>query len=404
MMKKFTDNLLGQLYLELIKDYSALRAQHASAEEIYAHYLNRIGQAFDDEKSSLYGLDDAEQHKVFETIKNFLLTTEECKKYTDTTTNQARVNFISLQNYKDIPVEKRKIQYPTKLANSNNEIFCASDGYFLTTLLLLNRNMPRTGSIPNDVDSDYEGLILFIFFIVVAFLICFTCLAFFYLLNQTLNSVERFYYGEGWLQGMVTLATIAASATLTATLTSIYALAPLISLILAAGLTSPMGMAVFTIVSLTLISAAISCFLVNQVQNWLIKTSNSDALDSKDPHRFTLTKREEKQLIEKDIDVLKVRLAITILCVELGAKPVSPLLNRLFTREGARQQEILTMIRQLKSGNIPGKSLIVQVRDLVEGKEKAFNFNLALIKEAKLTSRASDGKLTILATTDKYSL
>jgi hypothetical protein len=177
-------------------------------------------------------------------------------------------------------------------------------------------------------------------------------IALYYLLNEVNNSISRFIYNEGWMQALISLSSIAASGFTSFIVANAFVTSPLIGLAITAGLTNPAGIAVLGVSALSLVGAAAGGFLTNLVQNYIISSSNQDALDPNDPYRFELTDKEVRNLIAKRLDPIKVKCAIIALRAEIGKEKIPGFIDRLFIQRGGRISECLNRIRQLRKGNL----------------------------------------------------
>jgi len=169
-----------------------------------------------------------------------------------------------------------------------------------------------------------------ILFMVAVFL---TIFAFFYLLVAIVESLERFYHNEGWLQATISLVSIAAGA-LAGAAAVFFMLNPATIVIVASGI----------------VAAAISVGLTNIIQKKCITLANKDALDEKDPHRFKLTERDIANFKRNgcDLDPIKVKLAIAALTAEIEELP--SVYARMFKDSGTVKQKLMDKVRNLRKG------------------------------------------------------
>ena len=193
-------------------------------------------------------------------------------------------------------------------------------------------------------------------------------IAFAYLIKQSVDNIERFVWSEGWLEAVGSFAAMIGSGAASFILADAFVSMPIIQLAISAGLSSPAGCAVFAVMSISFIGAALGTMAFH----WLYHAqTNANAIDSLDPYRFTLTSAEDKYLVSKFIDPLKVRCAIIALREEIKTKEVPSLMYRSWFSPKEVQQS-LDKIRQLLRGELPE----VKVGDLTFNclKSQTFNF------------------------------
>jgi|GEM_PF-2406219 len=178
-------------------------------------------------------------------------------------------------------------------------------------------------------------------------------IAAYYLIREALNSGERFFYNEGWLQASVSLMSMAIGAVASAMLATAFATSPLTALAISAGIASPAGVAMFGVIALSIIGAAVVCSITNQVQALVIPHLNADALDPSDPHRFALTDAESDRLVAKGLDPIKVKCAIVALRAEIAEIAKEPV-SSFFSRRSQAVKGSLDSIRQLRQGELLG--------------------------------------------------
>ena len=358
MKKKFTDNQLALLAVELRRDYDALiRKRGMTAAEIYKELLNRIHGNLNNEESTLNDLPPEEQEKVY-TVLNTVFQSTGSYGYVKGISN--------LLVFREEDLTKKTNLHPSCL-------YCATtDAVFTWAMLDMIKKRRNdiygldNGNSSNDYDDilsrveesnstkngDDLGSLFFVGIVVAAGALTFVAL--YYIISQTLNSMERFWYDEGWLQASIALATMVAAGSASGLLAGFLLAAPFATLAFAIGLSNPVSVIIIGTVCLSIIGAAGSWFITKQIQDYVIKKSNPDALDPKDPHRFTLTAEEEANLSEKGMDPLKVKCAMVAIREEMGKKQVPSLLQRLtFSRE---KQEYLNEIRKLRRGEVEDKA------------------------------------------------
>ena len=360
---KLTDAQLKQLYFGIAEHYMECnqRTPRPSIGEVYNELYNTLYYYLNDpmSPSTLSHLDPAEKQKAYTVLNTFFYA---CPQFQVAPPPQAATFF-----HYGTPPPPTVIVY-----NYTNRHYSSNNDFLFTWLLLSSLNRPyhphHGGYFPagqhhghhhqnnnkkdkDKVASEAIALLILIALAVAAFALTFVAL--YYLLRETLDSIERFSYNEGWLQAGFSLLSMAAGGAAAAMLSMAFLATPLAGLALAAGLANPAGVVIIGIVCLSIIGAAAGCFITDQIQNYFIKKSNVDALDPVDPHRFALTDTEADNLRMKGIDPVKVKCAIVALRAQIGDKPVPSLLNRFCcSSRGQEIQESLDKVRKLRSGEI----------------------------------------------------
>ncbi|WP_133126790.1 hypothetical protein [Legionella nagasakiensis] len=359
--KKLTDRQLAELYFGLARHYDdcVKRQPPMQPDEIYNELYNGIYYTLNYSDSPLRQLEAAEHQKAYTVLNTFFYA---CPQYRGLPSEQRLPGFFQSGSAPRVVIHHHH-HYSRYYSSSNDVLF---------TWLLLNSLTPRPYYYPyphrrpgyypshshhhphaSERKKD-EGSVLALL-LVIALALLAAALAFvalYYILSQAMDSIERFCYSEGWLQAGLNLMGMVAGGVAASLLTTALLTAPLTSLALAAGIANPVGLVIFGVITLTLVGAAAGGFLTDKIQQYFIKKSNEDALDPQDPHRFSLTGAEEKKLVEKGIDPVKVKCAIVALRAKMEDKPVPSLLNRLFSDRGQMIQEILNQVRKLKSGKL----------------------------------------------------
>ncbi|MGC1181601.1 hypothetical protein [Legionella sp.] len=214
----------------------------------------------------------------------------------------------------------------------------------------------------NESLAELMGLLILI--ALAAWAATLTLIALYYMFSEFLNSVERFYYNEGWLKAALMLASSTVFSAAAAVMSFSLGSAVLISLAIMAGL-NPAAIVVTGTVLFAIMGGGLGCFAMSTFYNFINKQVNKDAMDPTDPLRFGLTAKEERHLIDTGLDPIKVKCALVALRAEIASlleseKPIPSFLSRMFG-EGAKVQECLQLSRQLRNGLI-GR---VEVGDLV---------------------------------------
>jgi hypothetical protein len=346
MPKKLNDNLLARLYLGVARDYQQMAGEGFSIFEIREELSYQLNYELWISGSPLTRLDYTEKLKAGNVLDTFLDACPLTQRLTP-------------QVYNDL------YSYPTVSASFFTILLTKHQGYYEDSETPFTRL--KLGSLM-DPTHTYEGNYrkqpkqkksnAFAYFVLLTVsLIYFTAtlVAFYYMISEFIDSVERFVYNEGWFQAGLSIAGLLAGAAV-GTLFGLYLAAmPIIMFGIMAGLANPIGLAIAATVCLAIIGAALFCGLANWVQ-----PDNKKALDPKDPHRFALTDSEVRDLEDKGLDPLKVRCAIAALRQEMGQEEVPSLLNRLFTKSGGEKQALLKQVRQLRRGELnPDENFVV---------------------------------------------
>ncbi len=357
---KLTDAQLRQLYFDIATHYQecANRADQSSLSMIYDELYVRVNYSLYGQLGALRLLGSEEKRKAYTVLNTFFYA---CPPFRNNLTLQQQLSFRHGENH-----------LTTNDHYSGSNTYCRRNDALpiWKTLYLLNRPYApyrrspppnhhqhnNTHKRPNKKQDDQDQAKAILILIALAlFAVVPTFIALYYLLNEILNSVERFSYSEGWLQASLSLAGMVSGGAVAAMLASAFATGPLAGLALAAGLASPVGVMVVGIACLSIIGAAAGCFAINQIQNYIIRKTNADAIDPIDPHRFVLTDAEASVLVSKGIDPVRVKCAIVELRAQMGNKPVPSLLGR--SNQGEYIQKCLDKIRQLRRGELDNVSV-----------------------------------------------
>lgn len=351
-MTTLTDNMIAQLYLGLASDYKALSNTDFNQIEsypnqplrhnyIYQHLYNHIYRALASSDSCLSDLDAEEKKKIWTVFYTFYKATPLYRSMSE----EMQATFFKQDMIPlNLPVDYRPychrddVSFDWKMLSSFMDTVHFHDSS--THQAYIKAKAPPKSWL-------YLGLAT------VAVLASFgSALALFYLLSAFANSVERFVYNEGWLQGMTTIAAMLGGAVAGGLLGVYIAAIPLIILALTIGISNPIGFAMVGIVILTILTAALVSGLTNIIQNKVIEKNHKAAIDPADPYRFTLTQKEIDNLEDNNIDPLKVKTAIIALRQRIGEEPVPSLFFRC-TNNGKEKQDCLKNIRMLRRGELP---------------------------------------------------
>ncbi|WED42329.1 hypothetical protein [Legionella cardiaca] len=345
MIERFTDNHLANLYLKLSSKYKALSKQtnpKLDRLQIYQRLLDDIRFELTSPQSHLHQLDPTEHYKVYTVLNTFFSATESTQQPSDT-----RPHYVFTHqpvNIHDPCWHEHRCFIPT------ND--------FLFTWLLLDSLSNRgsyhsSGCFGGDShhehsSKDSEAKIFLLLLLFAALTAGMAFIAAYYLIRESIDSIERLWFNEGSLQAIVSLSSAIASTVVTGVVASIFTSTPLMMFALAAGLSTPVGFMVFGVICLTLIGGALGCFITNQIQSAYIKGTNPHSLDPSDPYRFGLSEEETQNLVSKGYDPIKVKCAIAELHAQIG-KEMPPLLHRIFS-DSSDKQQMLDTIRKLRRG------------------------------------------------------
>ncbi len=347
-----SDAQLRQLYFGIAKHYKECseRQPAMTIGAIYDELYNGVYYSVNSNATSLSQLDPAEKLKAFKVLNTFFYASPHFRAALP----QQQANFF---RYGAPPA--------VIIHHYHGPRYCGNNDLLFTWLLLSSFNRPyypyyggqhhhNTHTHPNKKkDGTAQIVALLILVALSAAAAALTFVALYYLLSECVNTSERFMYSEGWLQATLPCLGMAAGATAVALLSTLFVMAPLASLAMAAGLANPIGIAIVGVVCLTIMGATAGCFITDQIQKYAIKKANSDALDPADPNRFTLTTEEAQVLINNGIDPIKVKCAIVALRAQIGDKPVPSLLTRsCCSAKGSEIQDCLNKVRQLRRGEL----------------------------------------------------
>lgn len=349
----FTDRHLKLFYANLLNHYNACRNRlDNNPTAIYNELFAAVQFALRAREGDLYHLRDEEKDKVnayFEII------------------------FRALPIYRDIPLSQRNSFNPPRPPYNPQVryIYNQYNNYKFSDSLLLNwlfisslthsyqpfpSNIHRHGDRKSNQSIKENALIILILIALAACAAVLTLISLYYMLNEFLNSVERFHYNEGWLRAALMLANAAVFSVSSFLLANTFIAPALFSLALIVGL-NPVAVAVTGVILLSVIGAGIGAFFMGMLHDSIEKKLNKNTMDPNDPLRFRLTETDEKALIEKGIDPLKVKCALVALRAEIAKTlnneqaAVPSFLNR-HIGNGKKIQPLLQQVRHLRQGKI----------------------------------------------------
>lgn len=342
---KFTDSQLASLYIKISHEYKKLKSEGSTDLEIYKKITNSLSYEFTQAGSNFSNLENQEKAIPFIVVNTFF----------SALTSESRPNYIF---------------YPQPNVNLiytyNHKFYSPTNDVLFTWLLLdslhhhsfhYHHHHHQSDNSHGHSSKKNEQQVYLLLVLLAAITAGTALIATYYILREMLNSAERIMYNEGTLQAVLSISSIVASGFASAILSTLFASSPLAMFALAAGISNPVGFVIFGLVSLTLIGAALGCFITNQVMNFVAKDLNKDSLDPMDPHRFGLSDEESQLLLSKGFDPIKVKCAMTELHMRIG-KEMPPLLHRLFS-DSNDTQEYLNKIRKLRRGELAAKGLTI---------------------------------------------
>lgn len=363
---KFTDNNLKLFYGNLLKHSKWCGEQNYNLQQTYEDMYRATYFTLYNPQGSLFTLEHNEKNKVMKAFNTIFYA---LPIYTQAATNPVNKPTLTLP-------EVSNVIHITVIDNRYNRYrYDCYDGLLFDWLLISSLSTyrynygpyyggvyhthPGSSSSSNrrsDNNDVGQAIALLILIVLALAAVALALVAFYYMLSESLTSVERFVYNEGWLKGGLMLASSLAFGTGGAALTLTLLSGPLMLLALTAGV-SPVGVLVFGALAMTLITAGAGCFITNLIYDAVSKNNNQDSMDPSDPDRFRLTEDEEMNLMAKGIDPLKVKCAIVALRGEIATvlesndKPVPSFLNRIFF-SGSAVQPLLDQVRALRAGKL----------------------------------------------------
>lgn len=369
-IKIMSDRQQAQLYFGLVRDYSkytAFQNPPMTMRQIYDALYYGVYHSVNSPDSGLYHLHPSEKLKAFTILNAFFSSTWQYR-------DQDHSSPIMLYSYTRAP-DLQSFPEQHLLVIQNQRYCCHDDLMFklwiwsslaqsrrpLYPAGARGRSETRHGHPTQKKSKSGESIALLVLVVLAAFTLALSFIALYCLLSESVHNIERMIFSEGCLQAILSFFSMAAAGTASALLASAYAVEPLTSLAFAAGLSSPVGVVLFGIISLAILGATVGCFITDQVQKYVIKASNPDALDPADPHRYELTASEARALLQKGYDPIKVKCAMLALRAIIGDKPVPSLLGSPWFSRSKEVQSALDQIRNLRCGKgLP----IVKVGDL----------------------------------------
>lgn len=363
LSSKFTDNNLKLYYGNLLSHYQEIigRAPLPDSNQIYNELFIATQYVLEHPQGSLYHLDRIEKNKVYD-VFNILfralplygqMSTQDKEQFKPSLP-QYRSEIYVIGNYRHYDCNN-SILYNWLLLNSLTQRCCQSGSN-----VIIVPSSDRAGAIHSHNSEksrkDIGQLIaLLVIIALAAAAAALTFIAFYYMLNQFLNGVERLWYNEGWLNATMLLASSVVFGSLSALFAVTVASTPLIALAVAAGI-NPIGVVAAGAICITMLGAGLACFLTSILCGHFEKIAYKDSMDPEDPLRFRLTQLEEHDLLNKNIDPLAVKCAMVALRGEISKvldsdQTIPSFLSRKFGY-GDKVQLLLQQVRGLRNGTV----------------------------------------------------
>jgi len=362
--KKFTDHNLKIFYRGFLKHYQECSSKipRASIGSIYDEMFAAVQSTVDSQYGTLYHLDQSEKIKVYQAFNALFYASPLYNKLSRGEKESFQPTRPAFDSTRIVVIQQ------SQYYSSYNDPFFSwlllrnlSPSYFANSSSVFSGGGILHTHSSKKVDADAaKGIALLIAVALIAFTAILAFIALSYMLYHFANNAERVWYGEGWLKAALTLATTIGFGAASAWLSATFATAPLVALAIAAGL-NPIGVVLFSIISLTLIGAGVANLVTNLIYDSTATKINSDAMDPSDPKRFALSDSEELVLIRKGIDPIKVKCAIVALRSEIAAKSKNEhTIPSFFSRHYGGKTEVqplLDQVRKLKRGEIQNVSV-----------------------------------------------
>lgn len=351
---KFTDHKLKILYGHLLNHYQNCKDRRLDINTMYAEMYYAVQFAIESDLSTspLHLLDYSEKAKAYHAFNTIF---------------RALPLGISPQEQRQfnpqMPAYNPKIKYKITTYNNYNSNDSALLNYLLIRSIIHDSHHHHGGSScfgssnhhGNSSASNDDMGKLIIALLVIALAAIAAVLAFIaltYMFYEFADSIDRFWYGEGWLKGALMFALSIAFGAGSALLTLNFGAAPLIALAIAAGF-NPVGLVITGTVLFSIIGAGIGCFAMSLLYDSGNKSANKEAMDPNDPDRFRLTASDEEYLRDKKhLDPIAVKCAMIALRAEMenvvGKEKAIP---SFFSRDNETQQ-LLTQLRKLRKGEL----------------------------------------------------
>lgn len=345
-MAKFTDRQLKELYANLQRHYNDCVTRHGNdGPEIYKEMYTHLQYAIESPLGYYSALDRAEKNKIYVAFNTIFYALYGKSNDIEAFQRPVMPVYVSVPAVVYKPIYVYRYNEPSVL------------DWILICSIMDNHNHAHVhyhGSScwPDTDDKDLMATIILI--VLAAIAAALAAAALYIMLQEFLNSAERFYYNEGMLKAAYMMATSLVMGGAFTGLSLAFAAGPLAELAIAAGL-HPAGVVIAGTILLAIIGAGIGCYLSGYLYDESSKKSNQDAMDPEDPLRFRLTESEEEDLNTKGIDPIKVKCAMVALRAAIAqeqgnSKPVPSFLSRMFSND--KTQDLLQQVRQLRQGTL----------------------------------------------------
>ena len=325
---KLLDRQLARLYFDISRHHKeCVQRTDITTAEIYKELFSTLHFSLTAPNTTLNQLPSHEHEKAFHILKTF---------------------FSATPKFRQLPKhEQHRLLSSTEVAYQGEYPYCCTQNGISFSWEKLGAH--NKASSTKSSSLRWFGQLILITLAAIAS--GFAFIALYYVLNQSVNNVERLCYNEGWMKAALSFFSMAAAGIAAAYLAYTYLQMPLMILAFVAGL-NPMTGIILGIGCLCILAAAVGGFITNKMYDYISKKVNADALDPQDTDRIDLTKDEVDNLMHSSIDLIKVKCAIVAIRAHMGDKQIPSLVNRIFTSKGAAIQEHLDMIRKLRRGQI----------------------------------------------------
>ena len=374
---KLTDRQITELYFSISQHYKDCSERVPAMEpgEIYNEIATALHWQINGGLNLQYrDFDAGEKAKMYNVLDTFFHASAQYRRVQRAEQQQAFFD-LAARAAQPQPIHIHHHHH------ASDRYYSRSDNFLLNWMLLRELNRPYyVGGYPpaapaasQNVDHGYRkddsnksaelwAMLLLVALAAIAAVL--TVIAMYYLLNNTLSGLERFWHNEGWMQASLSLMGMAASTVIASMLAPLTA-APIASLALAAGIINPAGVVVMGVACMAVMGTAASSYLFNTIHGYGLSRANGNALDAGDPNRFTLTDAEAEKLVAKGIDPIKVKCAIIALRADMGNE------NTSYLRRNTDVQDGLNKIRKLRSGQIADVAV----------KEMSFNCRIVALQQ-----------------------
>ncbi|MCW8399955.1 hypothetical protein OQJ26_14315 [Legionella sp. PATHC038] len=354
LSRKFTDQKLKILYGHLLNHYQSCKERGLDINTMYAEMYYAVQFAIESDLSTspLHLLENSEKVKAYHAFSTIF-------RALPLGISHHELRFFN----PPMPPYNPKIEYKITTYNNYNSNDSALLNYLLIRSLIHDSHHHHGGSScfgssnhhghDSKSNDDFTKLIFVLLVIALAAIAAgLAFIALTYMFYEFADSIDRFWYGEGWLKGALMFATSIGFGAGSAFLTLSVGALPLIALAVVTGF-NPVGVVIMATVLLSIMGAGLGCFAMSLLYDSVNKSANKEAMDPKDPDRFRLTASEEEFLRDKKhLDPIAVKCAMIALRAEMeilvGKEKAIP---SFFSRDNETQQ-LLTQLRKLRKGEL----------------------------------------------------